>query len=350
MRIADFELGYGRRPMIIAELGAAHNGNLSTALHLVETAKACGADACKIQAFLPSTITLDSDAPEFIIPNGPWKGQRLWDLYTKAHMPRAWFAPLFARAAELDIPLFASVFSIEDLDFIKQFDPPAYKIASLEMGDRALVKAVADEGRPVIISTGTAQWDEIRAAAPSLSAAHHNTIWLHCISSYPVETSKADMLTLGTLRRQFSHVGLSDHSRGDLLGIMAAAMGAVLVEKHLTLTPNGGGLDDGFASGPDAFELFVDSVHAAHEALGYCDASQPVAPRADVEHLPLRRSLYVVENVARGQMLNTFNVRSIRPGAGLAPELLSSVIGKRARRDIAKGTALQHELIEDGNG
>jgi sialic acid synthase SpsE len=344
VKIADFEIGHARRPMIVAELGAAHNGRLSTALALIEEAKARGADAVKVQCFTPDTITTDGPGQELIIPSGPWAGRNMYELYTKTHMPRAWFAPMFELAAKLDIPLFASVFSVEDLDFIKQFNPPAYKIASFEMIDTPLVKAAADVGKPLIISTGMASWPEIYKAHAVISP--ERTIWLHCISTYPVEIEKAKMGFFVALREKFYNVGLSDHSRGTTLGVVATARGALMIEKHMTLTPDGAGEDDHFASSPAAFGAFVKEVRAASASFGFTPTATPVDPNEGREHAVLRRSLYVVEDVIKGQLLTTWNVRSIRPGAGLSPELLTSVIGRRARRDIAKGSPLQWELME----
>jgi pseudaminic acid synthase len=345
MKIADIEIGHTRRPMIVCEIGAAHNGKLLTALQLITEAKAAGADAIKIQCYTPDTITIDGSGPEFTIQAGPWKGRTLYELYTKAHTPRAWFEPMFEHADKLDIPLFASVFSLEDLDFINRFKPPAYKIASFEMIDIPLVKAVAEMGKPVIISTGMASWDEMYRTHSVVSS--EKTIWLHCVSSYPVQANEAKMGMLQAMRHQFYNVGFSDHSLGPWLGVVATSLGAVLIEKHMTLTPGGDGEDDHFASGPTAFRVFVEAVHAAHVSLGISADPKPANPGEGREHAPLRRSLYVVEDVMKGQMLNTFNVRSIRPGAGLHPELFSSVIGKRARVDIARGTPLAYHLFED---
>lgn len=353
MKIGDYELGYGHRPMIIAEIAASHNGSLETALKLLELSKQAGADGVKIQCFLPSTITLDSDRDEFIIKDGPWKGKRLYDLYTQAHMPRAWFQNLFAAALQLDIPLFASVFSPEDLDFIKRFEPPAYKIASCELVDSGLIKAVADVGKPIILSTGMASRTEIDAAAEDVFVGGkrfytpnpHNAIFLHCIAEYPAKVEWSSMSWLRSMQAQFSNIGLSDHSRSAIPAIIATAMGAVMIEKHITLTPGDTGLDDGFAISPSQFAKFCDAIHEAYSAMGV--SSEP--RRADVTHLPLRRSLYVVENVRAGAMFNTFNVRSIRPGAGMDPRKLATVIGARAKVDIAAGTPLKANLINNGD-
>jgi N-acetylneuraminate synthase len=295
-----------------------------------------------LQCFLPDTITMDSDQPEFVIQEGPWRGQRLFDLYGLAHMPRHWFPRIFALAAGLDIPVFASVFSIEDLEFIKQFDPPAYKIASCELVDTGLIKAVAGENKPLIISTGMSSGAEIGLAMANVP--HDEIILMHCIADYPAATATANMAAMKSLLRNVNHVGFSDHSRGELLGIIATACGASMIEKHITLTPDGAGLDDGFASGPEDFAKLVRAVHDTYDAMGI-SPDGVAAPRPDTAHLPLRRSLYVVHDVAEGEMFNTLNVRSIRPGAGLPPSELASVIGARATHNIPKGTALTNEMV-----
>lgn len=343
MKIGHYEIAWGRRPMIVAELGASHNGELETAIKLVEAAADNGADAVKIQCFLPDTITMNSDQPEFIInEDSPWRGRHLYELYEDAHMPREWFGHLFARAARLGIPMFASVFSIEDLDFIKQFDPPAYKIASCELVDSHLIKAVADENKPIVMSTGMATWDEMGRAMAAVP--HSQIILMHCIADYPAEIDTANMSQMTAMRRQAQHVGFSDHSRGALLGIIATVGGAAMIEKHITLTPDGMGLDDGFASGPKAFAEFARAVHRTYKAMGI-NPEVAVTTRPDTAHRPLRRSLYAAHDIAEGEMFNTFNVRSIRPGAGLPPHMLAQVIGARATRAILKGTALTKDMI-----
>lgn len=345
MKIGNYEIGYGHRPMIVCEIGAAHNGSLETALKLITMAKHAGADGVKIQCYLPDTITMDGPGEEFTIQDGPWAGRRLYELYEKAHMPRAWFEPMFKTALACHIPLFASVFSPEDLDFIKPFNPPAYKIASFEANDIPLIRMVDAERKPVIISTGLSDWNGMFEAAANV--ASDRLIMLHCTSSYPAPLHRAEMGKLPAMQKRFRHVGLSDHSRGTTLGVMATTYGAAMIEKHITLTPDGPGEDDGFAIGPEAFAAFVHATWGAYEAIGASPTPTLTPMNAGVsEHHPLRRSLYVVEDIMAGQLISTWNVRSIRPGAGLAPALLTSVVGRRARVDIARGTPLQYELME----
>lgn len=345
MRIGDFDIAAAQRPMVIAEVGAAHNGSLDAAIGLIRAAKACGADAVKIQAFTANSITGNFPRPEFVIQDGPWKGRHLYELYTAAQTPRAWFPHLYAAAHEVGIPLFPSVFSIEDIEFVAQFDPPALKIASFELVDPILIKSAMWGGKPLILSTGMASWGEINMAASVVRS--HPSIWLHCVSSYPTPLDKLNLRFMDLLRRQHDLVGLSDHTLGTEAAMMATARGACMIEKHITLTPGGPGLDDHFASGVEEFAMFVKAVHVAAAALGAHDLDWKTSARDDSEHAPLRRSLYVVEPVAAGALFNPLNVRSIRPGLGLAPSYYPRVIGARAAMDIPAGTPLaEHMIVE----
>lgn len=343
MKIAGLEIGHDTRPLVVAELGAAHNGSLETALQLIREAKKAGADMFKVQCFTPDTISANFTGPEFIIRDGPWSGRSLYALYQEAHTPRSWFPYLFIEAAKVDIPLFASVFSIEDIEFIKEFDPPAYKIASFELVDPILIAAAVETGKPVIISTGMGNWDEISTAA---RVTHSwNTIWLHCISSYPAPVAGAHLSGIRRLRRQFDYVGFSDHTIGHAAAMMAVAIGAKMIEKHITLTPDGDGLDDHFAIGPGAFAEFCHAIKDAWLAQGEAYAGDD-REQVGTEHAPLRRSLYVVKSINKGEMFTVDNVRSIRPGAGMAPKFFSEVMGMKASLDVAAGTPLHADMIE----
>lgn len=344
MKIGDFDIAAAQRPMVICEIGAAHNGSLDTAIALIRAAKSCGADACKLQAFEARTITGDFSRPEFIIADGHWRGRHLFELYTAAHTPRAWFPQLYAAAHEVGIALFPSVFSVEDIAFVKQFDPPALKIASFELVDPILIKAAMWEGKPLILSTGMASWGEINMAASVVRS--HPSVWMHCVSSYPTPLDKLNLRFMDLLRRQHDFVGLSDHTLGTEAAMMATARGACMVEKHITLTPGGTGLDDHFASGVEEFAQFVKATHLAAAALGAHDLDWKTSARDDSEHAPLRRSLYVVEDVAEGALFNPLNVRSIRPGLGLAPSYYPRVIGAKAVMDVPAGTPLAEHMVE----
>jgi sialic acid synthase SpsE len=345
MRIGKFDIKTADRPMIVAEIGAAHNGNKTRAINLIAHAAAAGADAVKIQAFTPDTITGNFQRPEFIIQEGPWKGRHLFELYQEAHMPREWFEDIFAYAKANDITIFPSVFSIEDIEFVKQFDPPAMKIASFELVDPVLIKAAMWNAVPLVLSTGMASWGEINMAATAVR--NYPAIWMHCVSCYPTPLEKANLRFMDVLRRQFDFVGLSDHTLGNEAAMMAVARGAVMIEKHITLTPNGVGLDDEFATSAAKWPGFVKAIHRAAAALGTSEIDWKTGARDDSEHAPLRRSLYVVEPVRAGSLLTPYNVKSIRPGLGLAPSMYGRVIGRTAGMDIPAGTPLAEHMIAE---
>jgi N-acetylneuraminate synthase len=343
MKIANFDFAAALRPMIIAEIGGAHNGSKSAMLELIHRAAGAGADAVKVQAFTPDTITAKFDRPEFIIQGGPWAGRHLHDLYSDTYTPREWFPEMYAVAKEMSIPLFPSVFSLEDIAFVKQFDPPALKIASFELVDPILIKAAVWEGKPLILSTGMASFGEIRMADDVVRS--HPSIWLHCVSTYPTLLEQANLRFMQMLMRRHNYVGLSDHSLGVATAQMAVAMGACLIEKHITLTPGGTGADDRFALGADQFAAFVNDVTRASVALGPRDAPWNAA-RDDSVHAPLRRSLYVVEAMGEGDMFTSNNVRSIRPGLGMAPSMYSKVIGSLATTHLPAGTPLAEHMVK----
>lgn len=345
MKIGDFDFATAGRPMVVAEMGAAHNGSKERALRIIECATRAGADAVKLQAFTPETITGNFQRPEFIIQEGPWKGRHLYELYAEAQTPRDWWPDLVAHARTCGVLLFPSVFSLEDIEFVKQFDPPALKISSFELVDPILIKAAIWEDKPLILSTGMASWGEINLAATAVR--NHPSIWLHCISSYPTAVERANLRFMDVLRRQQDHVGLSDHTLGNEVAMMATARGACMIEKHITLTPGGPGLDDHFATPWDEFPAFVRAVHQAAKALGSADLDWKAGARDDSEHAPLRRSLYVVEPIKEGDMFTSANVRSIRPGLGLAPSMYSQVIGKVAGMDIPAGTPLATHMFQE---
>lgn len=343
MKIGNFDLAT-QRPMIVAEIGAAHNGSKQAMLTLMERAASAGADAIKIQAFTPDTITGNFLRPEFVIQDGPWRGRHLYELYTEAQTPRAWFPAIYDHAKTLGIDVFPSVFSIEDITFVKEFAPPALKISSFELVDPILIKSAIWEGTPLILSTGMASWGEINMAA--MAVRHHPSVWLHCISSYPTQTERANLRFMDVLRREHKFVGLSDHTLGYEVAQMAVARGANMIEKHITLTPGGSGLDDHFATPADEFGDFVRAVHRAAAALGSADLDWKAGARDDSEHTPLRRSLYVVAPVKEGDMFTSSNVRSIRPGLGLPPSMYSRVIGRTATIDVPSGTPLAAHMIQ----
>jgi pseudaminic acid synthase len=335
MKIGNREIGSGHKPWICAEIGANHNGSLDRALKLIAVAAECGADAVKFQAYTPDSLTIDSDKPDFLIKEGPWSGRRLYDLYSEAATPREWFPELFRFARWLELTPFASVFAPEDVDFLEQFEPEVYKISSFEIIDLSLIHCVVETNKPLIISTGMATNDEISDAF----CHGERPILLHCISAYPAKPSA--LYRVKILREAWgAYSGLSDHTIGSESAVLATALGACVIEKHLTLSRSDGGPDAGFSSEPAEFAEMVRRVNDAWEAIhGEPDAAQD-------SHRPLRRSLYAVEDIAAGEEFTSKNIRSIRPGYGLPPSRLQEILVRKSSVNIERGSALKEEMID----
>lgn len=323
-------------PFIVAEIGAAHDGDPAKAYNLVRAAAWAGADAVKFQAYTPDTITLPIRSAQFQIQDGPWAGYYLHDLYKRAHMPREWFPELFSAARGLGLVPFASVFSPEDVDFCETLGCPAYKIASYEIPDAPLIEHAAETGKPLIVSTGMAPWDDISRA---YMASGDEVLFLHCVSAYPCPMGEANVTRVGTLAKEFGMAGLSDHTQGSVVPIMATALGAVLIEKHIKLPDDDTSPDAGFAAEPNEFAHMLRHIHQAHEA-----RTSAYSPSESAQE-PLRRSLYVVRDVAAGERLTTDSVRSVRPGGGLPPSEIDDVLASVATKDLPAGTPLGRDLI-----
>ncbi|MEM9609444.1 MAG: pseudaminic acid synthase [Actinomycetota bacterium] len=339
--IAGRPVGPGQRPLVVAELSGNHLGELDRALALVDAAAAAGADAVKLQTYTADTITLDADGSEFLIEGGLWDGRRLHELYDEAHTPWEWHEPLFARAGEHGLIGFSSPFDPTAVEFLDRLDVPALKIASFEINDLPLIAAAASTGRPLVMSTGTATLDEIEAA---LGAAATNgdggVVLLHCISAYPAPADEAALGTIAGLAERFDvPIGLSDHTHGTAVAAAGAALGACLVEKHVTLRRGDGGPDAAFSLEPDELARLVNDVRTAWEASGPARFSP--APSA-LPNLAFRRSLYVARPVSAGAVIAEGDVRSVRPAYGLDPARLPEVIGSVATRDLHAGDPL-HE-------
>ncbi len=343
-RIAGRAVGSGAPPFVIAELSGNHNGDVDRARRLIDAAAEAGADAVKLQTYTPDTITLDHDGPGFRLEQGLWAGRTLHALYAEAHTPYAWHAPLFAHAQARGILLFSSVFDETAVDLLQGLDAPAYKIASFEAVDLPLIARTARAGKPLIVSTGMASPAEIAGALATARA--HGTgevALLHCVSAYPARFSDARLATIPRLAADFGCVaGLSDHTPGTVAAVAAVALGAAIIEKHVTLDRADGGPDSSFSLEPAELARLVAECRDAHSALGEASYARGVEEAANRTY---RRSLYVVADVPRGERLAPGNVRSIRPGYGLPPSQLGAVLGRPAARDLKRGEPLAWEMV-----
>jgi len=342
--IAGRAIGPGQPPYIIAELSGNHNGDLNRALALVDAAAAAGADAVKLQTYTADTITIDCDRPEFVIKGGLWDGRRLYELYQQASTPWDWHPALFARARGHGLHCFSSPFDPTAVDFLASLDAPAYKIASFELVDTPLIAHAAAQGRPLIMSTGVASLGEIEAALRAARNGRADGVaLLHCISSYPARPEEMRLTTIPALAGLFGvPIGLSDHTPGATVAVAAVALGACIIEKHLTLARADGGPDAEFSLEPTEFRELVTACRMAQAALG-----QPQHDRRGVggANALFRRSLYIVADVPKGAIVTAANVRSIRPGLGLEPAHLPQVLGRPATRDLTRGEPLAWSML-----
>ncbi|QUM87915.1 pseudaminic acid synthase [Moritella sp. 36] len=339
------KIGPDYPPYIIAELSANHNGDINRAFRIMEEAKKAGADAIKLQTYTHETITMDCDSDEFQIKGGLWDGQTLYELYKGAHMPWAWHKPLFEKAKELDITIFSSPFDFTAVDLLEDLDAPAYKIASFEVIDLPLIKRVAQTGKPMIISTGMANKVEIEEA---ITTARENgceeLVVLHCVSGYPAPADQYNLRTIADIATRFNVLsGLSDHTIENATAVASVALGACLIEKHVTLDRSGGGADDSFSLEPKELAELCTDTKVAWQAMGKVNYERTEAEQGNVK---FRRSLYVVKDIAAGETLTAENVKSIRPGFGLAPKHYDVILGKKAKCLIPRGTALTFDVIK----
>ena len=343
--IAGRVIGPAFPPYIIAELSANHNGDLGRALEIVRAAKEAGADAVKLQTYTPDTLTIDHDGEDFTIESGLWQGRTLYDLYREAHMPWDWHAPLFDEARRLGIAMFSSPFDESAIEYLEDLECPAYKIASFELVDIALIRKAASTGKPLIMSTGMANKDEIAEALDAArGAGAREIVLLHCISGYPTPYSDANLQTIVDMRQSFdTQIGLSDHTHGTAVSVAATALGASVIEKHFTLRRADGGPDSAFSLEPDELRTLVETCRTAHEALGTVSYA---IKSSEKDNVVFRRSLYFVEDVPAGTVIDARHIRTIRPGYGLAPKHWGDVIGKTLTRGVARGTPVAWDLLE----
>lgn len=345
MQIDGRRIGPGHTPYVIAELSANHNGSLDTALRIVAEAKKAGADAVKLQTYTADTITLNSDDEAFRIRGGLWDGKTLHQLYQEAHMPWAWHKPLFEHARALDIPIFSSPFDNTAVDLLEDLNAPAYKIASFEAVDLPLIRYVAGTGKPMIISTGMADAEEIaEAIAAARDGGCRELAVLHCVSGYPAPAEDYNLRTLLDMADRFGVVvGLSDHTLDNTTAVTAVALGAAVIEKHFTLDRAGGGPDDSFSLDPVGLKELCTSARVAWQALGQVDYGRKSSEQGNAQ---FRRSLYFVKPLQAGELITAEAVRSVRPGFGLAPKYADQVIGRRVLRAVDYATPVSWELLD----
>lgn len=344
-RIAGREIGPEAPPYVIAELSANHNGSIDTALSIIGAAHSAGADAVKLQTYRPDTITLDVADEAFTIRGGLWDGRTLHDLYREAHMPWEWHAPLFEHARKLGITIFSSPFDSTAVDLLESLDAPAYKIASFEAVDLPLIRYVASTGKPMIISTGMADADEIgEAVAAARAGGCRQLALLHCVSGYPAPASDYNLRTIPDMIRRFDLVtGISDHTIDNTTAIAGVALGASIIEKHVTLDRRGGGPDDSFSLEPAELAELCRGARTAWESLGRVDYGRK---SSEVGNAQFRRSLYFVKAAEAGTVITADMVRSVRPGFGLAPKHLDRVIGSTLTVPVRLGTPVTTDTFE----
>jgi len=345
MRIGKHKIGLGRPVFVVAELSANHRKSYHEATHLVRAAARSGADAIKVQTFTPDTITIDSQQPWFRINDGPWAGRTLWELYDEASMPWEWQPDLKKLVNDLGMEFFSSPFDETAVDFLDDMGVAAFKIASFEIVDLPLIRYAASKGKPLIISTGMATFMEVAKAVDAARQGECESICLlKCTSAYP---SPLEDLNLRMIRRmRFGHVrsvGLSDHTLSDIVPALAVAMGAMVIEKHFTMSRSAGGPDAAFSLEPAEFGRMVANVRIAEKALGHEWYGTTGSEEVNTVYRP---SLFAVEDIEAGELLATHNIKSIRPGNGLPPDAIKLVLGRTAKLRLTRGTPLTWEGID----
>lgn len=346
IEIDDKKIGQNEPTYFIAEMSANHLQNFERAKKIIMEAKYAGADAIKLQTYRPDTITVNCYGDEFMAtPGSPWEGMNLYELYKEAYTPWEWHADLMAYAKEIGITCFSSPFDLTAVELLENLGVPAYKIASFEINDVPLISRVAQTGKPIIISTGIADLQDINLALETCrKAGNDNIVLLKCVSEYPTPYEELNLKTIQNMPETFECItGLSDHSLGNAVAIAGVTLGAKVIEKHLTLRRSDGGPDSLFSMEPDEFKKMVDDVRNIEHAFGkvtyqLTDKQKKSKGRS--------RSLYVVEDIKKGQLFTETNMRSIRPGYGLHTKYWNEILGKKARCDLKKGTAMRWEYVE----
>lgn len=346
IKIDGKEIGYGCQPYIIAEMSANHNGDIKKAFEIIDEAYKCGADALKIQTYTPDTITLNSNKPDFIIEDGLWAGQSLYDLYKSAYTPWEWHKELFDYAKKIGITIFSSPFDSTAVDLLEDLNAPAYKIASFEATDTPLIEYVASTKKPMIISTGMANKDEIRQAIDAAkSGGCKELAILHCVSGYPAPSDNYNLKTIKDMQDEFNCVtGLSDHTLSNNTALASIALGASIIEKHFTTDRSSGGPDDSFSMEPKDLIDLVNLSKSVFRSLGKVDYG---LKSSEIGNVKFRRSLYFLEDLPIGHVISEKDIRSVRPGYGIAPSNLKKIIGKKISRPVGKYEPVKFEDFEN---
>lgn len=350
-KIGNREIGPAAPPYLIAEMSGNHNQSLDRALEIVDAAADSGADAVKLQTYTADTMTLNLHTQGFVVddPNSLWNGRQLYELYEEAHTPWNWHAALMERARARGIDCFSTPFDFSAVDFLETLDVPAYKIASFENTDLPLIEKVGSTGKPMIISNGMATVAEIgEAVAAARSGGAAGVVLLKCTSTYPATPENSNLATLPNLAETFGcAVGLSDHTMGCGVAVAAVALGACVIEKHFTLRRADGGVDSAFSMEPAEFRMMREEADRAWQSIGKVTYGGTPAEDKSREY---RRSLYIAEDIEAGELLTPSNLRAVRPGHGLPPRFLSTLLGKRVARNVPAGTPVDWSIFlpEDG--
>lgn len=346
VKIENIKIGKDYKPFIIAEMSGNHNQSLENAFAIIDAAANAGANAIKLQTYTADTLTIDVSHGEFFIsdPNSLWKGKNLYELYKEAYTPWEWHKALFDRAKQRGIICFSTPFDETSVDFLEELKTPAYKIASFENNHLPLLKKVAQTGKPVIMSTGISSLSDLEIAVHTLRENGCNDlILLKCTSTYPANPANSNIFTIPHMSELFNcHVGLSDHTMGIGIAIASIALGARVIEKHFTLNRSEGGVDSAFSMEPEEFKMLTEESQKAFLGLG---AIVYGVLEEEEKSLSFKRSIYIVENMKKGDIFTTKNIRIIRPGLGLAPSFYDTILSKHINCDVKKGAALTFNLI-----
>lgn len=348
-KISGKKIGRDQPPYIIAELSANHGGSIENAKKGISEAKKSGASAVKIQTYTPDTMTIKSNKPGFKITEGLWKGYSLYDLYKEAYTPFEWHKELFNHAKKEKITIFSSPFDETAVDLLQKLNAPAYKIASFELIDLPLIKKVAECGKPILMSTGMANINEVEEALEvALKFGCGDVLLFHCISSYPAPVDRSNLRNIEFLRKKFNvEVGLSDHTMSNLASTISIGLGATAIEKHFKPSDNTKGPDSSFSISPEQLKILVNDCNMAWKSLGQTGFHRSLVEDSSKKH---RRSIYFVSNLKKGEIINKKDVRAIRPGFGLPPKYINSIIGKHVSLDVEKGDPVSFEkILEDIN-